>query len=114
MDSGWEEKIMKKQQFKAIGHDLYFRFDCSCQHKDDSLAKLGMKHQITLTGYADDYFFDVVNKEPRIIKCDKCGKEFEYQWFRDGIICEKLKVQNAWNITIIFPKSIDANGKNGR
>jgi hypothetical protein len=49
-----------------------------------------METTITLSGYADDYFFNGVNREPRTFKC-KCNKIYKYQWFRDGVECEEIK-----------------------
>jgi hypothetical protein len=81
-----------KQRFELVGgRDILFRFDCSCLHKDEDLAKYNHKHSIKLWGYADDYFFDVVNKKPREEQCDQCGKRFQVQWFRDGIIVEEAE-----------------------
>ncbi len=36
-------------------------------------------------GYADAYFFDVVNKAPMEFPCE-CGSEFRVQWFGDGTV----------------------------
>ena len=63
---------MREQFRNPGGRDLYFDFRCACSHK------------IRLTGYADNYFFDVVNAKPNKIKC-KCERNHEVQWFRDGV-----------------------------
>jgi len=77
---------MKRNKFKALGRDLFFDLKCTCPSKlfiGTSIEDL-MKHRITLTGYNDNNFFDTVNAEPRKSIC-KCGREFTYQWFRDGV-----------------------------
>jgi hypothetical protein len=79
--------MAKRLPFRALGRDLYFDLQCTCPDplfKDSDIAHL-MKRRITLTGYADDYFFDVVNKEPRQGKCSGCGRPYTVQWFRDGV-----------------------------
>jgi len=86
---------MAKQQFRALSRDLFFDLECTCPNKlfiGTSIEKL-MNHKVTLTGYADDNFFDTVNAKPRKTKC-KCGRELTYQWFRDGIIATWDKEAN--------------------
>ena len=79
---------MKRQRFEALRRDLFFKLKCTCPYKSDNpeLTRL-LTHTITLNGYADDYFFDEVNKEPREGKC-KCGRRYTVQWFRDGVEAE--------------------------
>jgi hypothetical protein len=82
---------MRKQFTCPNGRDLYFSFKCTCPSylfKDSDIADI-MKTTIKLSGYADDYFFDEVNKEPRLFQCT-CNKQYKYQWFRDGIECEEV------------------------
>lgn len=81
-----------KKPFKCIGgRDLHYKIQCTCpseRWKDTDVADL-FKTTILLSGYADDYFFDAVNKDPKVIKC-KCGKQYSVQWFRDGVECSTL------------------------
>ena len=82
---------MKKQFTCPNGRDMYFSFKCTCPShlfKDSDIADI-MKTTITLVGYADDFFFEVVHKEPRIYQCT-CNKQYKYQWFRDGVECEEV------------------------
>lgn len=75
-----------RQEFKQHHNDLYLKIPCTCASdlfKGTSVAHI-MKHNIVLTGYADDYFFDVVNAKAHTGSC-KCGHKYQYQWFRDGI-----------------------------
>jgi len=77
---------MRKPFKRSGGNDLHYRIECTCpseRWKDSPVAHI-MKTEILLSGYADDFFFDEVNKSPRVTKCS-CGKEYQYQWFRDGI-----------------------------
>lgn len=62
-----------KYGFEAIGRDLFFDLECKKCHGTRKL-----------TGYADDYFFDVVNGNFRSIECE-CGAKIYYKWCRDGI-----------------------------
>jgi len=73
------------------GRDLSFTLQCSCPDKrwadKTDIAHL-FKTKIRLSGYADDHFFDNVNKEPRKISCE-CGNSWMVQWFRDGVEVNK-------------------------
>jgi hypothetical protein len=83
---------MKKQFKWSGGRDLHYTIKCTCpseKWKGTDIEHL-MTTDILLSGYADDYFFDEVNKEPRTIDC-KCGKRYGVQWFRDGVECNELK-----------------------
>jgi hypothetical protein len=74
------------------GRDIYADFECVCPSdlfKDSPIAHI-MKQRILLAGYNDDYFFDVVNKEPREHEC-KCGIKRLVQWTRDGVIVQENK-----------------------
>lgn len=80
---------MERKPFKWIGgHDLGFEVRCECPsplfENDPSPVLRAITHTFHLSGYADDNFFDNVNKEPRHSKC-RCGRPFTYQWFRDGV-----------------------------
>ena len=80
---------MKRKKFRALGNDLYFDLECTCPNSlfiGTDIEGI-MKHRIKLTGYNDANFFDNVNAEPRKGKC-KCGREFVYQWFRNGVEAE--------------------------
>jgi hypothetical protein len=71
------------------GRDLVAEFECDCpneRYKGSPIEHL-MKHIIRLYGYNDTNFFDNVNKEPQTLTC-KCGKEYRYQWTRDGVNVE--------------------------
>ena len=83
-----------KLKFKRLGNDLYASAECTCPNPlfaESNIAHL-MKRKITLVGCADSYFFDVVNAAPRSGKCHQCGREFTYQWLKDG-------VEFAWDDT---------------
>lgn len=73
---------------RKFGNDLFADLTCTCPHKDyvdGPLANI-IKTKITLSGYNDNYFFEVVNKEPRIISCE-CGKKYSVQWQKnEGIM----------------------------
>jgi len=77
---------MKKPYESHNGRDLYFRLECTCL--DPTFAHSAVaylfKRNVTLTGYADANFFDNVNAQPRKGKC-QCGREYQVQWFRDGV-----------------------------
>lgn len=74
------------------GRDLYAQIECSCLDKrwEGSSIYHIMKTKIKFTGYNDDYFFKVVNKEPREQVCD-CGRVFIFQWKEDGVYVEDKK-----------------------
>jgi hypothetical protein len=81
---------MNRTQFDSLGRDLFAEIgECDCIAFPDSVSLAHFKKKVWLTGYADDYFFDQVNAEPREIKC-KCGAEFIYQWRRDGVWWKRL------------------------
>jgi len=85
---------MKKiLEIESMRNDLFAEFECECpreEFKDDpDLAKL-FKTKIRLTGYNDSYFFDEVNKEPRVREC-KCGRKYNIQWTRKGVEVELIK-----------------------
>lgn len=68
------------------GRDIYAKTECTCPSKkwaSSSIAHI-MKTKINFTGYNDNFFFDVVNKEPREQACE-CGKKYTFQWKRDGV-----------------------------
>lgn len=70
------------------GRDLHAQLECSCldpKWKDTAVWHL-MKTTITLSGYMDDYFFDMVNAAPRPINCPNCKRSFTQRWRRDGIV----------------------------
>lgn len=78
--------VRTRKPFRSLGRDLYFDLSCTCTNplfEGTSVADI-MTHSVKLVGYADDNFFDNVNAAPRIGRC-KCGREFRYQWFRDGV-----------------------------
>jgi hypothetical protein len=77
---------MKTLEFTQHRNDLHAEFKCTCpsaQFAGTSVAHI-MKTRITLSGYNDAYFFDVVNAEPRVMSCD-CGRKYSVQWKRDGV-----------------------------
>ena len=84
-----------KLNYKFVGgRDIYSdRVECICPSKNwiGTDVEHLMKTKITLPGYADEYFFDVVNKEKREVACE-CGRKFVYQWFRDCVEFEWSKV----------------------
>lgn len=77
-----------KLDYEGLGRDLYAeKVSCNCPNPDykhdPELASL-LPTKIRLSGYADDNFFDNVNKEPREGQCS-CGRKFKYQWFRTHV-----------------------------
>jgi hypothetical protein len=78
---------MKLNYKYAGGRDLYAdKVECTCldpHWKDTDVAHL-FKRKISLSGYADDNFFDNVNKEPCHSACE-CGRKFRFQWFRSHV-----------------------------
>lgn len=69
------------------GRDLYASIECACPSPNfigSSIEHL-MKKKIRLSGYNDNYFFEVVNKDPREFKCE-CGRAFKYQWKPNGVL----------------------------
>lgn len=88
---------MSRSQFKwSGGNDLHFTINCTCpsdKWKDSNIADI-MKTDILLSGYADNHFFDVVNEKPRTISC-KCGKQYNVQWFRDGVECSPIEKEKV-------------------
>lgn len=80
---------MEKQQILPIrhfGNDLFADFYCDCfdpKRKGTPLAKI-IKTKISLSGYNDNYFFEVVNKDPQIRICE-CGRSYHIQWKRTGV-----------------------------
>ena len=82
---------MIQQPYKALGRDLYCELQCACpdpKWADTEVAHL-FKRKITLVGYADDHFFDVVNRHPQERQCE-CGRRLMYQWTRGGVYMEWL------------------------
>lgn len=79
-------------EYTSHCNDLFAEFECKCpssRFKGSAIAR-HMKEKIKLTGYNDSYFFDVVNKELRSLKC-KCGRKYAYQWKREGVEIKQLK-----------------------
>ena len=72
--------------FDQLGNNLFCNVACTCpdpMFADSPVAHL-MPHRVKLRGYADSYFFDTVNAEPRENAC-KCGRRYRYRWFDDGV-----------------------------
>lgn len=87
---------MKREQYRALGRDLYFDLPCGCVNPRHDPTQdvttpfyVPKEYRHILKGYADNYFFDEVNAAPRIGKC-QCGRSYQVQWFRDGIEAEWL------------------------
>ena len=53
---------------------------------DDIRCNCGKSDGFYLSGYNDDYFFDHVNDSPHVEYCNKCQRNYWYQWNRDGTI----------------------------
>lgn len=74
-----------KLNVRSIRNDLYADdVKCVCPSKKwigTDIEHL-MQRRISLNGYNDSNFFDNVNKKPRIGRCNQCGREYKYQWFR--------------------------------
>lgn len=81
---------MERKEWHSLGNDLYCdALECNCPNPlfvGSPIDHL-MKNKIKLVGYDDDYFFNVVNKEPKKGKC-RCGREYKFQWFNDGVEAE--------------------------
>lgn len=73
-----------KLEIDSLGRDLFAKIFCTCK-KPAKAGEYAFSHQIRLTGYNDDYFFNVVNANPREGKCSNCGRAFKYQWKTDGV-----------------------------
>lgn len=74
--------------YKQLKNDLFAEFECKCpkiEYKDDPILSGIIKTKIEITGYNDSYFFDIVNKEPREIKCE-CGRVYDVQWLRGKVM----------------------------
>lgn len=82
----------KRIPFESLGRDLYCRVRCNCP--DPRFEPVRIDRDLKLTGYADDYFFSVVNAAPRETKC-VCGRVLRYQWFPDGVEAEWCDEQEA-------------------
>lgn len=77
-------------------NDLHASFNCECpsaKFKDTPVAHI-MKTKITLSGYDDAYFFNVVNKEPREITC-ACGRRYAVQWKEYGVEVAEVTAVDA-------------------
>lgn len=76
--------------YTSHGNDLFCDVGyCDCPNESFVGTDIAhyMKKRIKFTGYNDDYFFNVVNAKPTKFSC-KCGKEFFFQWKREGVeIC---------------------------
>lgn len=90
-DTFTEEDVNTTQKhripFTMRRNDLFARLYCTCPAVFDGVEHDLLKHSIQLTGYNDDYFFNVANKEPREREC-RCGRRYRVQWFRDGVEAE--------------------------
>ena len=76
---------------RRMGNDLFADIYCTCNNKDYAGTPIAniMKTKLSFSGYGDNYFFDVVNKEPQIIICE-CGMSYKFQWKRDGLVLETV------------------------
>lgn len=89
-------KTIKRRPFRSLERDLFFDLPCTCPNprfEHGPIADL-MTYTLMLTGYADDYFFDTVNREPREGNC-RCGRRYRVQWFRDGVEAAWLDGEEA-------------------
>src|SRR3990167_7823764 len=86
-----------KLAFSSLGRDLYVTTECECldPRKADSAVAHLFHTPVTLTGYADDHFFDIVNADPRFGVCVGCGRRYEFQWRRDGVLFRWLEMAAA-------------------
>lgn len=74
-------------EINYLGNDMFAQFKCTCPSplfKDKPELADSIKKTIRLSGYNDDYYWNVVNKEPRELTCE-CGKKYRYQWI-DGVV----------------------------
>jgi hypothetical protein len=77
---------LKTVEYDQHRNDLFAEIECKCpneRYKGSAVYEL-MKTKIKITGYADNHFFNVVNKEPRFLQC-KCGRKYQYQWKPEGV-----------------------------
>lgn len=84
-----ETDTEKIYDYESRGNDLFCTIgQCLCPEPlfaGSSIEHL-KKKKIKLTGYYDDYFFNVVNSEFKIFKCKGCGVKFNYRWTLDGVL----------------------------
>jgi len=82
---------MKVLEYTRHRNDLFCEFECTCPSESwrNTPIEHLMKEKIKFSGYNDNYFFDVVNREPKIRTC-KCGKKYRYQWKREGVEVEEI------------------------
>lgn len=75
--------------FEHFSNDLYASLKCTCPFTTTTGQTLEfVKNTIRLVGYCDSNFFDNVNREPQQQKCPHCGREFSFQWTREGVAIE--------------------------
>lgn len=68
-------------EYEQLGNDLFVDFRClGCAEKLKKFKRL------KFTGYNDNYFFNVVNKDFRSYSCEDCETEYLYKWTVDGVI----------------------------
>lgn len=65
-------------------NDLFAEMNCiGCADKNKKSNKL------KFTGYNDNYFFNVVNKDFRNYTCEHCGTNWLYKWTVDGVVVKR-------------------------
>lgn len=69
------------------GRDLYAETKCTCVEQKWLEKGINIKTTIRFSGYNDDYFFNVVNKNPQERDCS-CGAKYSFQWKQDGVHIE--------------------------
>lgn len=80
---------MESIRYKSLGRDLYADIgNCDCPAFPDTPVLANVKKTMKLSGYADDNFFDNVNREPKRVECHVCKKAWNVQWRRDGVLVE--------------------------
>lgn len=66
-------RYKKLLEVDRINNDLFSRLVCDC------------REVMKFSGYADNYFYDEVNKEFKLRCCPSCKQEYYYKWQREGL-----------------------------
>lgn len=86
------EIVFSTIQYKSMRNDIFADLWCPiCTLNDDGLNTL---NKLKFSGYNDNYFFDVVNKDFRYKTCEHCGTRYKYKWTRDDLVISVDKVRS--------------------
>lgn len=73
--------------YERSRNDLHAHFFCKVLATSGRWAGMGCLGSIHVSGYADAYFFDEVNRDDRSpVECPECGARFAYRWTRAGVL----------------------------